>query len=262
MATQSANSAQAEFFYRRLGQMFLAIFAINSVFALLPLRLSDSRWQLTLVEALKNSAPLAVLGVALLYLVPFVRTGRLDGNDYPLQRKIRKLAPFAALGFFLLIPVQIHASWIQLRQADLESQRTLRAIERRINEFRNARSNEELQQITRGLPSALQPQLQRDVSSNRMRLLDNFKPRLAAVRTQTSARKRQVIQRRIKEVLNDSLVCAAYGFGFLALRRRASTQLLELNKQTGGQARSANWVKLQRRLKRFRRSLMGRPSRQ
>ncbi|MFN9619671.1 MAG: hypothetical protein ACK55X_08180 [Synechococcaceae cyanobacterium] len=261
MATQSASSAQAELFYRRLGQVFLAIFAINSVFALLPVRLTDSRWQLTLVEALKNTAPLAVLGVALLFLVPFVRTGRLDGSNYPLQQRVRKLAPFAALGFFLLIPLQMHASWVQLRQADVESQRTLRAVERRINQFSNARSNEELRQITSGLPSALQPRLEEDVNSNRRRLVDSIQPRLAAVRTQTSARKRQVIQRRIKEVLNDSLVCAAYGFGFLAVRR-ASSQSLELNKQAAAQPKSANWLKLQRRLKRFRRSMMGRPSRQ
>lgn len=260
MATQSANRAQADVFYRRLGQMFLAIFAINTVFAILPLRLLDSRWQLTLAEALKNMAPLAVLGVALLCLVPFVRTGKLDGSDYRLQRRIRKLAPFVALGFFLLIPLQMHASWVEVRLADVQSQRTLRAIERRINEFRNASSNAELAQITRGLPEPLQPQPQRDLSSNRQLLLANFEPRLAAVRTDTSTRKRQLIEKRIKVVLSDSLICAAYGLGFLALRR-VELHPMDLDRQNPTRKRVSvlsqlrrKWIKGRRATRRQRRT--------
>jgi hypothetical protein len=256
MPTQSANRTQAEVFYRRLGQMFLFIFAINSVFAILPLRLTDSLWQLTLVETLKNTAPLAVIGVALLCLIPFARIGRLDGSDYPLQRRIRGLAPFAALGFFLLVPLQIHANWVQLRQADVDSQKTLRAIERRINEFRNASSNEELQQLTRGLPAPLQPQPQRTLDSNRQLLLANFEPRLAAVRTQTSTRKRQVIEKRIKEVFSDSLICAAYGLGFLALRR-IELHPMDLDRENPASKRVPAWTQLRRKWIKSRRARRG-----
>lgn len=256
MATQSANRAQAEVFYQRLGQMFLAIFAITTVFALLPLRLADSRWQLLLADTLKNTAPLAVLGVALLCLVPFVRTGKLDGSDYALQQRIRKLAPLVALGFFLLIPLQMHATWVQLRNADAESQRTLRAIERRINQFRNATSNEELLQLTSGLPAPLQPQPQGDLNSNRQRLLANFEPRLAAVRTQTSARKRQVIETRIKVVFRDSLIFTAYGLGFLALRRVEARPMGLANKENSGSRKRSVWGRLRRLLPNRRKGLV------
>ena len=43
--------------------------------------------------------------------------------------------PFALvgfLGFVLLIPLQMNASWVQIRNADAEAQKTIRAVERRV----------------------------------------------------------------------------------------------------------------------------------
>jgi hypothetical protein len=243
MKSQSATRSQAELFYQRLGILFLAVFVINSLFGILPLRPADSRWQIALADVLKNTAPLALIGVALICLVPFVRTGKLDGNDYPLQRRILKLAPFAGYGFLLLIPLQMRATWVQVRDADAGHQRTLRAIERRLNEFRSATSNEQLQQLTRGMPDVLQPQPDLDVARNRQQLLSRFEPRLEAVRTQTRTRKRQVIEKEIRKVLNDSLISAAYGLGFLCLRRVSPAA-----KQGTSPAQPSVWAKLRRKL--------------
>lgn len=203
-------------FLGKTGIALILLFAINTLFALFPLRVFDPAWQLRLGEVLRTTGPFPLLGVALLYLCK-----RIDpAAPLPLLqiRKIRRLAPLAAAGFLLLIPLQIHATWTQIRTADLEGAKTLRAVQRRIEEVKNASSAVSLKQAAQGLPPAWMPSPANDLETNRRRMLANIEPELARLQTTTSERKQQAIEQAIQICLRDSLLSLVFATTFQSLR--------------------------------------------
>jgi hypothetical protein len=121
-------------FLGRLGFALILLFTVNTLFGLLPLQVLNPTWQLRVADLLRTTAPFTLLGATLLYLYE----GPVGGPPYFLLplRRIQRLAPFAALGFLLLIPLQIHASYVQIRNADSAAQTTIRSVERRIEAIR------------------------------------------------------------------------------------------------------------------------------
>lgn len=105
-----------------LGQLALALvilFATVLVGAIFPLQPFDPLWQVRLIPALINIATLPLIALALLQIGTV-----LDPQDpFLKQRRIlfEQLAIAAALGFILLIPLQITSN-IRLQQRDVAAQ--------------------------------------------------------------------------------------------------------------------------------------------
>jgi len=120
----------------RLALAFVLLLATLVLTSLIPLQLLDPAWQGRVSRTLLDSASLPLLALALLQI------GRwLDPADPLLkrrQRSISRLAGVAALGFLLLVPLQISAS-LRLQQASGSEQSSqLARAERQLAGFRQA----------------------------------------------------------------------------------------------------------------------------
>ncbi len=205
-------------FFERLAWALIGAFAITILVALFPLRLMDPLWQLRMANTLLATAPFALLGSGVFYLDTKLNLGKTSKRSKLMLRRIQRISGFVALGFFLLIPLMLHASWSQLRQADSETQQTLRSIDRRLNAVRTAATNGALQQLTRGLPQSWQPNSERSLEINRRDVLAKIEPQLALIQTQSQERRRSAIQKSLQNLLRDSIATALYGFAFAGLR--------------------------------------------
>jgi hypothetical protein len=216
MAPSPIDRLLTSSFFGRVGLSLILLFVINSLFGLLPLHLFTPAWQLRVAELLRTTAPFTLVGAALIYLceVP----GRGDSPPLIPLRRIQRLAPLAALGFALLIPLQIHASYVQIRNADVEAQKTIRSVERRIASVRAVASTSDLLQLSQGLPPDWQPLPDASLNNNRARLLARVEPELARLRSTASRNKNATIQETLKDGLRDGLLSLIYVFAFLGMR--------------------------------------------
>jgi hypothetical protein len=216
MDPSGANPLLSGRFLARVGSALILVFVVNTLFGLLPLQLLNPIWQIRVSDLLRTTAPFTLLGVALLYGSERSMAGSVQP---PLNlHQIQKLAPLAALGFLLLIPLQANATWVQIRSADIEAQKTIRSVERRIAAVQAAASAPALQQLSLGLPEAWQPSPQLSVASNRKALLDRVQPELVRLRLSATTQKRQVIHKALQDLLRDTLISMIYGWAFFGLR--------------------------------------------
>jgi hypothetical protein len=205
------------FCLHRLGLALFLLFLINTLFGLLPLQLLTPAWQLRFTDLLLTTAPFTLLGTALVLLGERQRTSPI--RPWLTARQIRKLARPAAIGFLLLLPLLLHALWLQIRTADVEAQKTIRSVERRVTAVRMVASRSELQELSRGLPADWQPLAQAPLAENRARLLGRVEPELARLRTNVAERRRQAIQQALKEGSRTVLLALMYAWTFAGVHR-------------------------------------------
>lgn len=87
----------------------LGVYVVQVVGAIVPPRVLDPTWQLRFVSALLTQAAIPLVGFGLLFLA-----SSIDPTNAQLERQVRRCARLsiqAALGFFLLIPVQLAGVW-------------------------------------------------------------------------------------------------------------------------------------------------------
>ena len=120
----------------RLALAFVLLFATLAITAMVPFTPLDPAWQGRVSRTLLDSASLPLLALALLQI-----GRRLDPADPLLKRRQRsfsRLAGAAALGFLLLVPLQISAS-LRLQQASGADQAgRIAQAERQLAGFRQA----------------------------------------------------------------------------------------------------------------------------
>ena len=216
MPSSPADRLLSSSFLGRVGLALILLFVVNSLFGLLPLQLLDPGWQLRVADLLRTTAPFTLLGAALIYLCE----GPARGPSPPLfpLRRIQRMAPWAALGFALLIPLLIHASYLLIRNADVEAQKTIRSVERRTASVRSVANDADLLRLSQGLPPDWQPLAGASLNSNRARLLARVEPELARLRTMASSNKNAAIQKTLRDDLRDVLLSLIYAVAFFGLR--------------------------------------------
>lgn len=131
----------------------LALFGIAVFSQLFPLRLLLPAWQLRVAGVLIERSPLALIGLALLQLA-----AHLDPAAARLQarwQQVGRLGVVAALGFLLLIPLQVTAAGRSIQGMTTtqrsQQQRLERNLSRMRQQIRAAASFQELQQRIRDI---------------------------------------------------------------------------------------------------------------
>lgn len=201
---------------RRLGLALLLIFVVNTLFGLLPLRITTPAWQLRITDLLLTTAPFTLLSTALLFLSE--RNMHSQAKLRLSAKKIRKLARPATIGFLLLIPLQTHAIWSQIRIADLDAQKTIRSVEKRVSAVKSVASSADLLRLSTGLPADWQPMPKASLPDNRQRLLARIEPELARLRTAVDQRKGQAIKLGLKDGTRNILLALIYAWAFEGVR--------------------------------------------
>lgn len=195
-------------------------FTYSVVAALLPVRLLDQAWQLSLISSLVNNGPLALMGLAMVHLHAWL----MESVAVVQQRRdtMARLAVAAALGFLLLVPLQVQLMLGVLQNASVLQAKRIAAIERDYRAIRgglnSAGSTPELAQLLqqRGGPQLAPALLSLPLPELRQRLLAN----LTATRLQNIRRLRATARSRFWGLLTSTsrnVVCSlALATGFAA----------------------------------------------
>jgi hypothetical protein len=102
----------------------------------LPPRLLDRQWQLAVSAALVDNAIIPLVGLGQLHLAALLDPAGLRLRA--LRKGAARLAIAAALGFLLLVPVQLHAAWGVFTSARVELQRREQRAGARFDALREA----------------------------------------------------------------------------------------------------------------------------
>jgi hypothetical protein len=206
------------------GLVLLLLFLLIAAGAVFPIAILDSAWQLRLGAVLINSAPLPLMGLAILHLALY-----LDKQDELLVRRRRIAAALAlpvALGYLLLVPL-LGTAVERQQAAQLQGpQLRLRRASTQLREVRAAvRSATSAEDLSRRLVALQAPELaanQQNLSLEQQRLLMNTTLDRAAVQI---ARQQEAMPSAnpwllAPEILRTTLACMALAAGLAALTRR------------------------------------------
>jgi len=151
--------------FQVFGCCLLLAYGLLVIRAALPVQLLNPAWQVAATSVLVDQAPIALVGLALLYLAEF-----LDPDNFRLQARVAwmgRLAILASLGFLLLVPLRAYNIWSLPRAVDSAQERRIDNASARLDRMRRAvrtaSSKEDLTAQWRelsipALPAALQAQ--------------------------------------------------------------------------------------------------------
>ena len=203
-------------FLGRIGEALAFLFIVNILFGLFPLQLTNPGWQQRVAFLIRTSSIYPLMAAALIFLCEH-HAKSLSPPIFPLKR-IQKLAPLAALGFILIIPLQTNSIYLQIRNSDNEAQRTIRQVDRQVAAFRAISSVSELQQITQNLPPIVRPAPGISLVEARSLLVDRGETELARLRILANKAKSEAIKRAVPDAIRDALTCLIYAVAFYGLR--------------------------------------------
>jgi hypothetical protein len=229
----SSRSGRLSRLLTLLSAALLVGFAAAMVVVMIPPRLLAADWQWRFSGALIDNGPAALVGLGLLHLAAY-----LDARNTRLKDCVSGLhrwAAAAAVGFLLLIPLQVVAGVRGLSNASLNEKRQLGQLDQRLAEVRQAiRTAPDLASLQRRIPpevaSSLGPlALQQPLPQLKAQLLtlldqtqQQFAARLSAPRT---SRLWTVIERSLRVVI--SAPAYAVAFAAMSVRKVSEPSLLD-----------------------------------
>lgn len=118
------------------GCCLLLAYALLVIRGAVPVQLLNPAWQVASTSVLVDQAPIALVGLSLLYLAGF-----LDPKNLRLQARVAwvgRLAILASLGFLLLIPLRSYNIWSLPRAVDSAQERRIDNASAQLERMRNA----------------------------------------------------------------------------------------------------------------------------
>jgi hypothetical protein len=197
--------------------LFIVFLAILLA-AMLPLEILDSRWQVRVISALLGSSSLPLIGVVLMLLANY-----LDDEFRPFGDKIRllrRLAGFAAIGFLLLIPLQITAGSRLLNQQSGNEVAQLKVLQGAADAIRSANTEADLKNALRRLPGApnnLNRPLAAPLPQVKSAVISRLDPAVKRLQNQVEEAKKDRLQKALGIWIRDAGMAAGYAIGFSGL---------------------------------------------
>ena len=217
MATKIRSESFADILQWVALALFIVFLAILLA-AMLPLEILDSRWQVRVISALLGSSSLPLIGVVLMLLANY-----LDEGFSPFGSKIRlirRLAGFAAIGFLLLIPLQITAGTRLLNQQSGNEVSQLKVLQGAADSIRSANNEEDLKNALRKLPGApnnLNRPLGAPLPQVKAALISRLDPAVKRLQNQVDEAKKNRMEKAIGIWIRDAGMAAGYAIGFSGL---------------------------------------------
>jgi hypothetical protein len=217
LATKIRSEAFADILQWAAIALFIVFLAILLA-AMLPLEILDSRWQVRVISALLGSSSLPLIGVVLMLLANY-----LDEEFRPFGsniRLIRRLAGFAAIGFLLLIPLQITAGTRLLNQQSGNEVGQLKVLQGAADLIRSANNEEDLKNALRKLPGApnnLNRPLGAPLPQVKAALISRLDPAVKRLQNQVDEAKKNRLEKAIGIWIRDAGMAAGYAIGFSGL---------------------------------------------
>ena len=217
MATKIRSESFADILQWVAIALFIVFLAILLA-AMLPLEILDSRWQVRVISALLGSSSLPLLGVVLMLLANYIDDGFSPfGANI---RLIRRLAGVAAIGFLLLIPLQITAGTRLLNQQSGNEVGQLKVLQAAADSIRSANNEADLKNALRKLPGApnnLDRPLGAPLAQVKTALISRLDPAVNRLQNQVEEAKKNRLQKALGIWIRDAGMAAGYAIGFSGL---------------------------------------------
>ena len=196
------------------------MFGLTILSGAIPLNLGSALWQLQLIDVIISQSPIALLATCLVFLSS--RLEQVGGVPAGALRWCTRAAGAAGVGYALLVPVLIVASWTILNPpagtAQGGAQTSMQGLEQIQSRVKQAASEAQLREIYRALPKGLPAlaSLGPDLASQRQGLgllLNRIRGRLSMQVNQERQRRQLLVGKNVARLGLSSLVLACLYLG-------------------------------------------------
>jgi hypothetical protein len=198
-----------------VGMALLGTFLVGLVNAIPP-RVTDPTWQLSLISIILSSGGVPLLGALLICLARLFN--RRDHDIASRSRLVRTLASWVALGWLLLIPLQLFIGVRLINSQARQEVADIQKLETISRAVRNATSEDDLRVALAQIPN--QPPLPRltvPLEIAKANLLAQFQKNINTARNRQEEGSSTRWQTWMKDALRNSLQSFVLGLGFLAV---------------------------------------------
>jgi len=231
------DSEEVGIILSRIAIALFVVFAAVVISSILPPRILNPAWQLRFTTALINNGTLAVLGVVLIWLSCVLNPG--NGRLRARRDQFASLAAAVAIGYLLLIPLQISAAWKGVNTADSARSGQLNVGLKRVQQLRQAikeaRTTPELQARLEALngPTLPPQELAKPIGVIRPQILTGLESAESRLRQQLGGLPPDRIWQLVQESVRVVVSALAYAFGYSAAAFLPGRPLSLLDAATG-----------------------------
>jgi hypothetical protein len=204
----------------RVAFVLIGIYIVSLIAALMPPNINDPRWLTLVLDSLLDRAFLPLIGAVLILLA-----NHLDRRSAIISKHrnwVQKFAPLAALGFFLIIPLQGLASYNVSIAANREATQKTTNLTRAMSKIRAAQNEAALlagiseagiQNFPPGKP--LVP-----TATDKEQILSQLSTEVSRLQYQSQKNSKNFMQGLVLKWLRDGAMACLYGFGFRSLGKK------------------------------------------
>lgn len=198
-----------------VGMVLLGTFLVGLLNAV-PARFTDPSWQLNLISLILGNGGISLLGALLICIARLFN--RKDQDIASRSRLVRTLATWVALGWLLLIPLQLFISVRLINSQARQEVTQIQNLEGIARAVRNATSEDDLRAALAKVPN--QPPLPRltiPLEIAKANLLAQFQKTINAAENRQKDGSSNRWQTWMREAFRNSLQSLILGVGFLAI---------------------------------------------
>jgi hypothetical protein len=200
-----------------MGLAFVAVFCFSVAFGSIPITLIQPAWQVRFAGLLLAAAPSAAIGAVLIILAQL-----LDEDSEILERwarRIRHLAIAAAIGFFLLIPLQTYSGYKLLRSAAASDLEAIGPLRKSLSSLQAATTEDQFRVAVQQIPGAPQNlgRLNLPLAEAKKRIGDRLSGRINELSNLAEERNATRWQRSLLGWARSCLISLCYATGFAAM---------------------------------------------
>jgi hypothetical protein len=203
----------------RVALVLIGVYLVLFIAAIIPPHIKDPRWLTEILDALRGLAFLPLIGGVLILLANQMdRQSNIIGKH---RKWVRKFAPLAALGFFLMIPLQGLASYRVLGESRGEAMQKIYKLTRATEMIRNAQDETALRLGINavGIRNVPQGKLVVPLATVKEQILGQLAPQILKLQNETNKSYNRALQSLVFQWLRDSALAFLYGFGFSGLTK-------------------------------------------
>jgi hypothetical protein len=204
----------------RVAVVLIGIYIVLFINAVLPPNINDPRWATGILDSLRAVAFLPLIGGLLILLA-----NHMDRRSPIISKHrnwVRRFAPLAALGFFLLIPLQGLANYNVIRASKIQAGEKITELTQAITMIRAAQDETALRSGIEkaGIQNLPQAKLIIPIETVKEQILAQITPEVLRLQYQSANEHKAAWQRLIIQWLRDGAIALLYGFGFRGLGKR------------------------------------------
>ena len=203
----------------RVAIVLIGVYIVLFIAAVIPPHFKDPRWLIEILDALRGIAFLPLIGGVFILLAN--QMDRQSSIITKHRKWVRKYAPLAALGFFLLIPLQGLAGFRVLSESKGEAVQKIYKLTRAMDMIRNAQDETALRSGINavGIRNVPAGKLIVPIATVKEQIIRQIAPQILTLQNNLNKSYNRALQSLVFQWLRDSALAFLYGLGFSGLTK-------------------------------------------